>query len=75
VIPQIRSFYHWKGAIEPLEECCSHQISRELFDAVRARLEAAHSYESPGTAGLPVVEGAANYMNWLDALRAEEVGE
>jgi periplasmic divalent cation tolerance protein len=68
VIPRMRSFYHWKGAIESAGECLLLiKSSRELFDAVRARLEAAHSYEVPEVLALPVVEGAANYMNWLGA--------
>ena len=68
VIPQIRSLYHWKGAIESARECLLLiKSSRELFDAVRVRVEAAHSYEVPELLALPVVEGAANYMNWLSA--------
>jgi periplasmic divalent cation tolerance protein len=68
VIPQMRSFYHWKGAIESAGECLLLiKSSRELFDSVRVRLEAAHSYEVPELLALPVVDGAANYMNWLSA--------
>lgn len=68
VIPRMRSFYHWKGAIESTGECLLLiKSSRELFDSVRARLEATHSYEVPELLALPVLEGAANYMNWLDA--------
>jgi periplasmic divalent cation tolerance protein len=68
VIPRMRSFYHWQGAIESAGECLLLiKSSRELFDSVRARLEAAHSYEVPELLALPVVEGAANYMNWLGA--------
>jgi len=77
VIPQIRSFYHWKGAIESSGECLLLiKSSRELFDSVRARLEAAHSYEVPELLALPVIEGAANYMNWLGAnLQGKAEGE
>jgi|ERR1022692_2607395 periplasmic divalent cation tolerance protein len=68
VIPQIRSFYHWKGAIEAAGECLLLiKSSRELFDSVRATLEAAHSYEVPELLALPVIEGSSNYMNWLGA--------
>jgi periplasmic divalent cation tolerance protein len=68
VIPQIRSFYHWQGAVESAGECLLLiKSSRELFDAVRTRLEAAHSYEVPELLALPVVEGSPNYMNWLAA--------
>src|SRR5437016_566717 len=77
VIPQVRSFYHWKGAVESTAECLLLiKSSREMFESVRARLEAAHSYEVPELLALPVVEGAANYMNWLDAnLRGRTQGE
>ncbi|HEV3197283.1 MAG TPA: divalent-cation tolerance protein CutA [Bryobacteraceae bacterium] len=77
VIPQIRSFYHWKGGIESAGECLLLiKSSRDLFDSVRLRLETAHSYEVPELLALPVIEGAANYMNWLDAnLRNSTKGE
>jgi periplasmic divalent cation tolerance protein len=77
VIPQVRSFYHWKGAVETAGECLLLiKSSRELFDSVRALLETAHSYEVPELLALPVIEGAANYMNWLDAnLRGSTEGE
>jgi periplasmic divalent cation tolerance protein len=68
VIPRMRSFYRWKGATETADECLLLiKSSHELFDAVRARLEAAHSYEVPEVLALPVIEGAENYMNWLAA--------
>ncbi|HLK69127.1 MAG TPA: divalent-cation tolerance protein CutA [Bryobacteraceae bacterium] len=68
VIPRVRSFYHWKGEIEAADECLLLiKSSRELFDAVRVRLESAHSYETPEVLALPVVDGAPNYMNWLTA--------
>jgi periplasmic divalent cation tolerance protein len=68
VIPRIRSFYHWKGAVESADECLLLiKSSRELFDSLRARLEGVHSYEVPELLALPVIEGAANYITWLDA--------
>lgn len=67
VIPGIRSFYRWKGAIEEAEE---HMLviksSRPQFEALRIELEKTHSYEIPEVVALPVVEGAPNYLNWLD---------
>jgi uncharacterized protein involved in tolerance to divalent cations len=29
-------------------------------------LEKAHAYEVPEVLALPVVDGAANYMNWME---------
>src|SRR6478752_6908818 len=67
VIPQIRSYYHWKGALESAEECpLLIKSSRELFDAVRSRVEAVHSYEVPELVALPIVDGSAKYMSWLE---------
>ncbi len=68
VIPRMRSFYHWNGAIESGDECLLLIKSpRELFEPVRAKLATVHSYEVPELLALPVVEGSANYMNWLTA--------
>ena len=66
VIPRIRSYYRWKGAIESADECLLVvKSSRELFSSIGAVLEKEHSYEVPEVLALPVVEGATNYLNWL----------
>lgn len=68
VIPGIRSFYRWKGEVEISAECLLLiKSSRENFDALRERLEGAHSYEVPEVLALPVIAGSTKYMNWLDA--------
>ena len=68
VIPRMRSFYHWKGAMESTEECLLLiKTSHELFDSLRTSLEAAHSYEVPEILALPIVAAATNYLGWLDA--------
>jgi periplasmic divalent cation tolerance protein len=68
VIPVVRSYYRWKGAIESADECLLVvKSSRELFDSISAVLEKEHSYEVPELLALPVVEGATNYLNWLGA--------
>ena len=66
VIPGVRSYYRWKGAIESADECLLViKSSRELFGSIAAILEGEHSYEVPELLALPVVEGATNYLNWL----------
>jgi len=77
VIPHIRSYYRWKGAIESADECLLVvKSSRELFGSIGAVLEKEHSYEVPELLALPVVEGATNYLNWLLAnLRSAPEGE
>ena len=77
VIPGVRSFYRWQGAIESAGECLLLvKSSRELFASIGALLEKEHSYEVPELLALPVVEGAANYLNWLTAnLRSASEGD
>ena len=68
VVPGARSVYRWQGAIESAAECLLViKSSRPLFEALRTALEQAHAYDVPEVLALPVVEGAANYMNWLES--------
>jgi periplasmic divalent cation tolerance protein len=67
IISPVRSFYRWKGAVEDSTEwLLMIKSSRHLFAAVRAVLEAAHSYEVPEVIAVPVVEGSPNYLSWLE---------
>ena len=75
VIPGMRSYYRWKGAVETSAECLVIvKSSRDLFASLTAVLEKAHSYEVPEALAIPIVDGAANYLNWLGAnLRSQDV--
>ena len=67
VMPGVRSFYRWKGAIEEADECLLViKSSRDLLDRLRLELEKAHTYEVPEVVAVPIVAGAPNYLNWLD---------
>jgi periplasmic divalent cation tolerance protein len=68
VIPRMRSFYHWKGAVETADECLLLiKSSRESFEALSAALRKLHSYEVPEVLALAVVDGEPNYLNWLES--------
>jgi len=68
VISTMRSFYHWKGAIESAPECLLViKSSRELFEPLCAALQKLHSFEVPELLALPVVAGGVNYLNWLES--------
>jgi periplasmic divalent cation tolerance protein len=73
LIPRMRSFYRWNGAIEAAEECLMIvKTSRELFEQLRRVLEEAHSYELPESLALAVLTGSPSYLNWLEgSLRTE----
>lgn len=67
VVPGMRSFYHWKGEIESSTEfLLIIKTSRELFPALNAEMAKLHPYEVPELLALPVVDGAENYLSWLD---------
>jgi periplasmic divalent cation tolerance protein len=72
----VRSFYRWKDAIESAGEwLLLVKSSRAQFAELKAALEQAHSYEVPEILALPVVEGAANYLEWMAASLRTEVAE
>lgn len=67
VMPGVRSHYRWQGAVESADEWMLFAKStREKFADLRAALEKVHSYEVPEVLALAVVDGAPNYLNWVD---------
>ena len=67
MVPGVRSVYRWQGAIESAAECLLIiKSSRQLFESLRMALEEAHAYDVPELLAVPVVEGSANYLNWLE---------
>lgn len=74
IIPKITSLYVWKDAIQTDEECLLViKTRRARFDELCRCVESLHSYKIPEVIALPIIEGAANYLNWLEqAVPAEE---
>lgn len=67
VMPAVRSFYRWKGAIEDEQESLLViKSSRALFNQLRAEIERLHSYEVPEVVAVPIVDGSEGYLEWLD---------
>ncbi len=63
----VRSVYRWKGAVERAAEWLLLIKSRRaVFPALRAEIEKLHSYETPEIVALPIVDGAARYLAWID---------
>ena len=68
IVPGLQSLYWWKGAIEQAPEwLLVIKTRRDRFEALREELGRLHSYETPEVIALPVVEGAASYLAWIDA--------
>ena len=67
VLPPMQSLYHWQGAIEEsTESLLLIKSSRTLFDRLRAEIARLHSYSTPEIVALPVIDGAPDYLSWLD---------
>ena len=67
-VPGIRSFYRWNGKVEnDPEVLLVIKTARERVDEIRAEIEKLHTYELPELIALPIVDGAPNYLTWLDS--------
>jgi periplasmic divalent cation tolerance protein len=68
VVSPVKSFYRWNGAVTNASEwLLLIKTSRPLFDRLKTTLESNHTYEVPEVIALPIVEGSANYLAWLDS--------
>src|SRR5487761_135250 len=67
IIHPIRSIYRWQGKIEDDRECLLiAKSTRGLFREIEAEVKKVHSYKTPEILCLPVVDGSADYLGWID---------
>ena len=68
IVPNVRSVYRWRGAVESAaEHLLIIKSARPQFENLCAALERAHSYEVPEVLAVPVVAGSAAYLAWLES--------
>lgn len=68
IVTPVRSIYRWQGAIEEATEwLLIIKSSRARFAELAEAIRAEHSYELPEVVALPIVEGSAAYLAWLNA--------
>ena len=73
VITPVRSIYRWEGKVTEENECLMIiKTTRARFEEVRACVERLHSYSVPEVIALPIIDGAANYLNWLAEASSEK---
>jgi len=66
LVPGLRSVYWWKGKIEDEPEVlCIMKTRSALFEALRNRVTALHSYEVPEIIALPILAGHEPYLDWI----------
>jgi periplasmic divalent cation tolerance protein len=67
VVPSVVSTYRWKGKVERDEERLLVIKTRaDRFEALRAAIVSLHPYEVPEVVALPISEGHAPYLEWVD---------
>jgi periplasmic divalent cation tolerance protein len=68
IIGPICSIYRWQGNVEESEEwLCLIKSVRARYVQIEAVIQRLHRYETPEILALPVLEGSADYLSWLDA--------
>jgi periplasmic divalent cation tolerance protein len=66
IVPGLRSIYAWQGKLcDDAEVLCIVKTRRALFPALRDRVAALHPYEVPEIIALPIADGSAPYLAWL----------
>jgi uncharacterized protein involved in tolerance to divalent cations len=66
VLPEMESFYRWKGQVETDHErqlIMKTTVAR--VPALRARVRDLHDYEVPEFIVMPIVGGSDAYLNWI----------
>ncbi|MEW5756771.1 MAG: divalent-cation tolerance protein CutA [Pseudomonadota bacterium] len=67
ILPGARSVYRWQGKIETAEEQLLMIKTRtDRYAEVERELKARHPYQVPEIIALPVTQGLAPYLSWID---------
>jgi periplasmic divalent cation tolerance protein len=66
VLPEMESFYRWKGQVEAdHERQLVMKTTANRVAALRARVHELHEYEVPEFIVMPIVGGSEAYLNWI----------
>ena len=68
VLPGVTSTYRWRGVLATAEEhLLLVKTTAAAFDAIHARIDSEHPYETPEVLAVPVVAVAPGYAAWVRA--------
>ena len=63
----IQSRYHWNGNLEDSKEILLQMKTRtSLFEKVKTKIEALHSYDTPEIIMTAMVDANESYLMWID---------
>ncbi len=67
ILPAMHSIYKWQGKIEYASEhlLLVKSLSKK-FSSIRDRILDLHPYELPEIVAVPIADGFARYLTWLE---------
>jgi periplasmic divalent cation tolerance protein len=67
IISPVRSTYQWEGKIwDEREWMLIIKTQKRRFEELEKKVKSLHSYSVPEIIALPIVEGSASYLKWLE---------
>jgi periplasmic divalent cation tolerance protein len=68
IVPGVLSLYEWRGKLEKEQELLLLIKTRsEGIPELEKLIQASHSYELPELIAVPIEQGLAPYLDWIDA--------
>ena len=66
LVPKVRSFYRWEGAIQDdAEVLLIMKTTKEKLQRLSEHLAEIHSYDVPEVLAVAVDQGRGSYLEWL----------
>ena len=73
IVPQVESVYRWNDAVESAREwLLVIKTTAASFPALREAILQLHSYEVPECIAVPIEDGSAGYLAWLESAVSSE---
>jgi periplasmic divalent cation tolerance protein len=67
IIPEITSFFRWKGEVRKEGEALLLAKTREsLVEKITETVKELHSYSVPCITSFPITKGNREYLKWID---------
>jgi len=67
ILNKVDSTFIWRKKIDKAKEVLIIlKTKRDLFKKIAREIERLHSYEVPEIIAMPIIEGSAKYLKWID---------
>ena len=67
ILPAVTSVYQWQGKRESAEEVLMLiKTTKHRYSAMQAAIREQHPYELPEIIAVPVEQGLAGYLEWVE---------